>query len=261
MSQPRNASVAANGVAPALLSPRSLVLSLLLGMRRPRRPGAELVAWCGLFGVADGTARVALTRMVRSGDLVNEGGVYALSERLRVRRADQEFALAPRFVDDGGEWTMFVVVGAARPAADRAALRDILRHARYAERREGVWLRPANLATLQSAIVAEQCERYLVRPPAARELAATLFAPAAWKNEALSRSRELAAAASDLDSDAGLAAAFVAGAAIAAQLRSDPLLPVSLLPARWPGAELRVEYREFRDEFSSATHDWFARRR
>ena len=39
--------------------------------------------WCGLFGVAEGTARVALSRMVDRGELRSGSGVYELAGRVR----------------------------------------------------------------------------------------------------------------------------------------------------------------------------------
>ncbi len=240
------------------LAPRSLVLSLLLGMRRPRRRGSELVAWCGLFGVAEGTARVALSRMVRAGELANESGVYALSGRLQARRAEQEFAIAPRFVDDGGEWTMHVVIAEGRPAVERSALRVALRHSRFAERRPAVWLRPANLAQRDAELVTANCEMYRVRPAAPRSLAGTLFAPEQWAGTARALRDGLRRSQAGLPAAEAIAPAFLAGTRVAAHLRADPLLPDALVPARWPGAGLRADYLEYQDGFAHAVRQWFA---
>ena len=72
------------------LSARSLVASLLLRSRPPRMPGARLVQWCGLFGVAEGTARVALSRMVERGELYAHDGIYELAGRVAGRRPAQD---------------------------------------------------------------------------------------------------------------------------------------------------------------------------
>lgn len=240
------------------LSPRSLVLSLLLGMRTPRRSGAELVAWCALFGVVEGTARVALSRMVASGELRHDAGSYELRGRMRSRRAEQEFALEPAVRDNDGEWAMLVVVRSGRAPRQRAELRTALRHARFAERREGVWVRPANLIQSLAPVIAEQCESYRVQPESPRALAAELFAPQAWAANAREIAAQLRDATHGLPREDAIAPAFVEGARTIAHLRADPLLPPELLPSRWPGERLRADYRAFQRAFRGAVRSWFA---
>ena len=143
MTQERNAATIELLERP--LAPRSLVGSLLLGMRPPRMPASRLVEWCGLFGVAEGTARVALSRMVDRGELVARDGVYELAGHLRARQPAQEWSLAPRIERWKGEWLLGIVEPGARSAAERAALRDAARRLRMVELREAVWARPDNL--------------------------------------------------------------------------------------------------------------------
>ncbi len=242
------------------LSPRSLVLSLLLGMRQPRRPAHELVAWCGLFGTADGTARVALSRMVRAGELTNDAGSYELAGRIRARVDDQRFALAPVLVADAEAtaWWMELVQATARAAVDRVALRTAMRHSGFAERREGVWLRPANLDRDRLGVVARQCERMRVYPDSPEVLADQLFAPRAWGAHARSLRRELDAARRRLDDTDRLALAFTCGTRVAAHLRADPLLPPSLCRDADRGDALRAEYVAFQRTFGVAVSEWFA---
>ncbi len=243
-----------------VLSPRSLVLSLLLGMRQPRRPAHELVAWCGLFGIADGTARVALSRMVRAGELTNRGGIYELAGRVRARGDDQRFALAPVFVTDADPtgWWMELVRTNAREASDRVALRTAMRHHGFAERREGVWLRPANLDRERPAAVAEQCERLRAIPEAPKELAEQMFAPRAWGARARSLRRDLESVQRRLRSADGLADAFTCGTQVVAHLRADPLLPPQLCRPNDRGDALRDAYVEFQRGFGIAVREWFA---
>ena len=59
------------------LTARSVVLSTLLGVHPPRLAARHLVRVGDLFGIAEGTIRVALSRMVTSGDLVQTDGAYA----------------------------------------------------------------------------------------------------------------------------------------------------------------------------------------
>ncbi|GAA3311907.1 hypothetical protein [Nonomuraea dietziae] len=63
------------------LTARSAVLSALLGSHPPRLPSRALVRVGEVFGIAEGTVRVALSRMVAAGDLVQDDGRYELSER------------------------------------------------------------------------------------------------------------------------------------------------------------------------------------
>jgi phenylacetic acid degradation operon negative regulatory protein len=240
------------------LTPRSLVLSLLLGMRHPARPARELVAWCALFGVPDGTARVALSRMVSAGELEHTDGSYRLAGRIAARRSDQDFALAPRLRADHGEWWMELVAVDARSAHDRAALRTALRHARFAERRPGVWMRPANLDAVRLGVVSEQCERFTLRPDDPIGLVRELFAPQDWAGDARRHVGALRRAVPhEAVTPRALARAFVDGAAAVAHLRADPILPAGVLPPRWPGSDLRDEYVAFRRRFGGAVQAWF----
>ena len=56
---------------------RSIVLSLLLGSHPPVMPVSALVEFCGLFDVAPGTVRTALSRMVDRGELTTDDAAHA----------------------------------------------------------------------------------------------------------------------------------------------------------------------------------------
>jgi phenylacetic acid degradation operon negative regulatory protein len=55
-----------------------------------------------------------------------------------------------------------------------------------------------------------------------------------------------------------LADGFVTSAAVLRHLQSDPLLPPSLLPDRWPGDTLRADYDRFDAAYRSVLRAWFA---
>jgi phenylacetic acid degradation operon negative regulatory protein len=247
------------------LAPRSLIGSLLLGMRPPRMPAGRLVEWCGLFGVAEGTARVALSRMVDRGELVARDGVYELAGHLRARQPTQEWSLAPRLEAWTGDWLLGIVEADARSAPERAALRDAARRLRMVELREAVWCRPANLprsaAPGDAWVVADaQCRWWTARPERDAVTAATaLFAPGEWADRARRLQRRLDAATEAVDAGDGaaIADAFVVGAAALAHVRADPLLPADLCGPRWPGAALRDGYRAYRAAFADAVRGWF----
>ncbi len=247
------------------LTPRSVVASLLLGMHPPRLAGSRLVRWCGLFGIAPGTARVALSRMVDRGELVAQDGVYELAGRVRGRQPAQEWSLAPDLLRWQGRWAIAVVDAGARPATERAALRDAMRRLRYGEEREGVWVRPDNLPDAAApadawAIARSQCSWWRGEPEAdAAERAELLFAPKAWARRAEQLTPRLRRVTESLTAgtDSRLADGFVVGAAVLAHVRADPLLPAELCPSDWPGADLRGAYAAYQGAFASAVRDWF----
>src|SRR5246127_3106841 len=77
------------------LTARSVALSTLLGYHPPALPLSALVRGGELFGIADRATRVALTRMVRDGDVTVDNGVYRLSERLLRRQGQKEWIASP----------------------------------------------------------------------------------------------------------------------------------------------------------------------
>ena len=92
------------------LTARSLVASTLLGTQPPVLPGRVLVRLAELFGIAEGTTRVALSRMVAAGELEVDDGRYRLvGPALLARQATQEHGrVVPqkkmgRTVGDGGD--------------------------------------------------------------------------------------------------------------------------------------------------------------
>ncbi len=96
------------------------------------------------FQVAEQTIRVALTRMVATGD-VTADSVYQFNSRLVQRQAQQEEGCSPWLKAWDGRWEMAVVTAVSRSLPDRVALRKAMAVLRLAEFREGVWIRPYNL--------------------------------------------------------------------------------------------------------------------
>lgn len=226
--------------AQARLTARSVVLSTLLGAHPAAATAAELLRLTVDFGIPESTLRVALTRLVAAGDLLRDDGGYRLSDRLLARQRRQDRALDPRLRPWTGRWTTVLVTGSGDDARTRAALRAALADRRLAELREGVWLRPDNLAGDQpwDADIAARVRVLTARDERPAELAAQLWDLPGWSADGHRLLAELAAAD-------GVPAGFTAAAAIVRHLLTDPVLPAQLLPADWPGEELRGRYGDF----------------
>jgi phenylacetic acid degradation operon negative regulatory protein len=78
------------------MTARSVVLSVLLGAHPAWATAAELIRLTAEFDITDAALRVALTRMVASGDLIRSADGYRLADRLLARQRRQDDALAPR---------------------------------------------------------------------------------------------------------------------------------------------------------------------
>jgi phenylacetic acid degradation operon negative regulatory protein len=241
--QERNS--AAFGLRP--LSARSVVASVLLGTHPPRLSTAALVELCSRFGISPGTTRVALSRMVAAGELAAEDGHYRLvGEGLLSRQRTQDDALDPPAASWTGAWRMAIVVSAGRSAAERIELRRAFAEARFAQWREGVWLRPDNLGRPALALPGESPVRWMTVEPdeAPAALAGELWDLPAWA----ARGDVLLAAGPDEPGDLvaeapeWAAAVFTAAAATLRHLRTDPLLPEALLAPDWPADRLRARY-------------------
>lgn len=222
----------------ATVSARSAVLSLLLGAHPPQLEGREIVAAMRLFGVSESTTRAAMSRMTAAGDLVRDGGSYALSDRLARRQARTD---SPALLPWDGTWETAIVTTSGRSAGDRADLRTEMTRLRLAELREGVWMRPANLDRALPASVREVTTRFAARPdddPV--ELAEALWDLPAWSR----RGHDLLDAARDAGNDGR--ARFLTMVALVRHLYQDPLLPDELRPKDWPSAALTQAYADFR---------------
>jgi phenylacetic acid degradation operon negative regulatory protein len=244
------------------LGARSLVASLLLRTSPPRMAGARLVQWCELFGIAEGTTRVALSRMVERGELRSEDGVYELAGRVGGRRSAQDWSLAPKLAKWDGSWRLALVSSTTRAAADRSALRDAMRRLRMVELREGVWGRPDNLPRASAPadawdVVDAQCSWWRARPDEA--LGPEQFGAVEWSRAADRFRAQLIRTTSALaqPTDSRIAAAFRAGAAALAHIRADPLLPAEMGSSHESADALRAAYRDFEAAFSGALQAWF----
>jgi phenylacetic acid degradation operon negative regulatory protein len=193
------------------------------------------------FGIKEATLRVALTRMVRAGDLIRSADGYRLADRLLARQRRQDGAMRPPVRAWLGDWVILVVTGVGTDARTRAALRTSMHDQRFGELREGVWMRPDNLDLDLDSDVHARLRILKARDGAPAQLAAQLWDLPGWASAGRRLLDEMVAGA-DVPSR------FVVAAAIVRHLLTDPMLPVELLPADWPGARLRSAYHEFATE-------------
>lgn len=245
------------------LSARSVIASTLLGTVPPRLPGRLLVAFTAEFGIQPGATRTALSRMVDRGELRHlDGGAYELDGDLLARHERQEAGLRPVTHPWDGTWELHVVSPGSRPSADRAALRRAATHLGLWERRDGVWMRPANLVPERlpaaRSVVAAQTDGFVASPagdPAA--LLAELYDLAGWSRTATDLIAELHQTGAELVRPDRLADGFVLAANALRHLVTDPLLPPELEPGSWPATALRDAYADYLTHYQAGLRSFF----
>jgi phenylacetic acid degradation operon negative regulatory protein len=223
------------------MTARSVVLSVLLGAHPAWATAAELIRLTADFDIREQTVRVALTRMVSAGDLVRSEDGYRLSDRLLARQRRQDDAINPRLRTWDGTWTTLVITTVGTDPRTRADLRNNMQDKRFAELREGVWLRPDNIDVELTGDVLRRVRVLRSRDADPAGLAGRLWDLPQWAragHELLER----IAVADDVPRR------FVTAAEIVRLLLSDPVLPGELLPDDWPGEQLRTAYTNFAAE-------------
>lgn len=242
-----------------------MVASVLLGTDPPRLPTPLLVRTTALFGISEGATRTALSRLVANGEAVAEDGGYRLVGRLVARQARQA---ASRRADTrrwNGTWELATIGSdVARSARDRAALRDALSALRLAEVREGLWVRPDNLAASRSpeamGVAQRWCTWWRGAHPEPTVEVGKLWDLHDWAATAAQLQAGMAQRIESLEAghQDRLADGFVTSAAVLRLLQADPLLPHDLLPKGWPGDALRADYDRYDRAYRAVLRAWFA---
>jgi phenylacetic acid degradation operon negative regulatory protein len=231
------------------MTARSVVLSVLLGAHPASATAAELVRLTADFDIKEATLRVALTRMVSAGDLVRSEEGYRLSDRLLARQKRQDDAINPSLTSWDGSWTTLVITSVGIDARIRASLRATLQQNRFAELREGVWLRPDNVTISMPDEVLARGRMLHTYDDDSADLATQLWDLPAWASVG-SRLLDDMSAATDVPGR------FVAAAGMVRHLLTDPVLPDELLPDGWPGAALRNSYAQFATELVARRNEY-----
>jgi len=237
------------------LTARSVLASTLLGSDPPELPVAHLVELSSLFGINANRARVALSRMVASGEVTTDGaGRYRLSGHLLDRQRRQNASRAGRTRRWQGDWQVVVVTTTGSTAEVRNHRRSALSFARLAELRDGVWLRPDNLDVELPDDLGPDITRLSARPDDPSELVGRLWPTAEWAERARRLGHQLAASPPHDWTD--LEPGFVLSASVLRHFQADPLLPSELLPADWPGERLRAVYDEWDTSYREILAAW-----
>jgi phenylacetic acid degradation operon negative regulatory protein len=226
------------------MTARSVVLSVLLGAHPAWATTAELLRLTDDFDLKETTVRVALTRLVSTGDLVRSADGYRLSDRLLARQRRQDDAMRPQVKPWDGGWTTLVITSVGVEPRTRAALRTTLQQNRFGELREGVWLRPDNLGVVLPKDVVPRVRVLYARDDHPAELARRLWDLPGWSRTAERLLDEMATACDT-------PGRFLAAAGMVRHLLTDPVLPEELLPPAWPAKALRESYFRFADELAA----------
>jgi phenylacetic acid degradation operon negative regulatory protein len=233
------------------LTARSVILSVLLGSHPPLLPVRSLVRTAALFGINEGSTRVALSRLVAEGDVVADGRRYRLTDRLIDRQRRQDESRTPATRPWRGRWELALIDPALTGPAERARLAAELAVLRLGELRGGVWLRPANLRRPWPPPLGDQAWCFEAGAVAAdndgRQLAARVWDLSGWAERA-------EALLQAWDGAGQPARRFMLAAAMVRHLQTDPLLPGALLPPRWPGTRLRDAYAGYEQELGDLLH-------
>lgn len=242
---------------------RSVVASVLLGSEPPVMPAKALVRVGSLFGLAAGTVRTALSRMVANNELQRrDDGRYELKGHLLDRHVRQRTSRQPEMRKWGGYWEMWVVGNVARTAVQRSDFRTAAQSLRLVELRDGVWLRPDNLDPfrLEGARnhLVGQARRFTTLPDHDTVLVEELWNLHTWSSSALELRREMAGLLARLVANdvTALQPGFVVAATVLRHLNQDPQLPAELLPRDWQGERLRGDYEAYDLEYSALLRRW-----
>ncbi len=238
------------------LTARSVLASALLGMEPPELPVAQLVRLSGLFGISENRARVALSRMVAAGEATTDGsGGYRLAGHLVARQARQSVSRSGTTVPDDGNWWLAVVTTSGSSAEVRGGRRRALGYARLAEVREGVWMRPANVARPAPRLPGRRRRGHDGTSRRRAESRRSVVGPAGLGRYVPTTCGVRSTRWHPSGAEA-LAPGFELSAAVLRHLQGDPLLPADLVPVEWPGAALRADYDDWDTRYRATLGEW-----
>ena len=224
------------------LAPKSLILDLLSTLAGGTMPVGALVQAAELFEIAENSLRVALARLLATGQVErDERGRYRLGERAAPidRHVNAWRRLNERLVVWRGGW-----IGASAGGGDPARRARALRLLGFRELAPGLAVRPLNLRGSVTAVRDDLRELGLGSEALIFELseldpAAQARASRLWDVDELRRgyracraeleeSRKRLVSAGERE---GMVESYRIGGRVIRQLSFDPLLPEQILPA------------------------------
>lgn len=224
----------------------------------PELPVSQLVRLAGLFAINENRARVALSRMVATGEVSTDGsGRYRLEGDLLAQRTRGTRQCLGRHPTVG------------RTVVDRRD--DGPRHERRSPRPappSAAHRTPGRTATRRVDAPDERAPRAARRPRRRHRWSAAAGprttqrdwqACRLWDLDGWSRSRINLVRRLERTppSDASvLAPGFVLSASVLRHLQADPLVPTDLLPPRWSGDRLRTVYLEWDEAYREQLAAW-----
>ena len=225
-------------------------------MDPPELPVAQLVRLTGLFGISENRARVALSRMVAAGEATSDGaGRYRLAGHLAARQSRQSASRAGRPTAYDGTWWLAVVTTTGSTAEVRSARRRALAYARLAELREGVWMRPANVAVRlpDSLDGGRRADDGASRPTRASWPAGSGTSPAGRPAPATCWPRSMRSHPTD---PRRWRRGSSSRPPCCGTCRPTRCCPPSCCPADWPGAPCATTYDDWDARYRATLRDW-----
>ncbi|WP_349369681.1 PaaX family transcriptional regulator C-terminal domain-containing protein [Salinarimonas sp.] len=230
----------------------------------------NVIETCGLVGISETLARTAVSRLVEAGRLagVREGrrSFYRLTESAAAEFETAARVLhAPQDVSEA-EWTLVVLSGEGRAAAQEALLRR-----GFGAAAPGLAVKPGDAAAEARSALPTSAEAVIFRgAPETNGAPLAGFVAGAWDLPALAERyagfvARFMPVAGALDTGAAPTSATSLALRLllvhdfrAIALR-DPGLPPETLPASWPGAAARALFRRLYDRLTPAAEAFVAR--
>jgi phenylacetic acid degradation operon negative regulatory protein len=222
---------------------RFAIAATLIGSRRGIAV-RKLIVIGQLFGVAEVPIRKALSRMVNSGEVINNGRHYTATNKLSAKRAGLDVQRhATHDQRWSGQWEMLVLNSGE--SSSNADLCPTLAAAKFVELGCRAWIRPSMAgppagtlpAWLRSSVTRFDCQ---TESPEA--LAQQLWGLSSWGATAanlLESTQNVRLATIEMQGN--LALALKLRITTVRHLEREPEVPADLLPEGWPSISLRHE--------------------
>ncbi len=222
----------------------------------------RLVRTAELFGISEGTARTALSRMASAGEADGAGGGYQLAGRLAARQDRQTASRRATTLPWDGSWELAVVdADGRRSAADRAACATPSPRCAWSSSARACGRDPTTStqgrlpAPGPSPTVVPALARRHARPRAGPRRAVRPAGVAGRRRRAARRDGR-APARLERGRHRGARLGFVTSAAVLRHLQHDPLLPRPSSSPRLAGDELRSEYDRYDAAYRAVLVPW-----